>query len=193
MDEIVNSDELKKGKTAGGVSDLYTQIQDESSWLGKLLSKVPGLKGYMETSRRREADQMLRYAVANRLEEVRLRLARVQEDMSHDIILAIDYAEPVGRVDNRLMGLIGKIKDAPVGYSGFFDAVKIDAEDMQAIYQFDESMLHHADILAAQVEVLSKAVNDGGDVAGALRELDNAVKEANTAFAGRQELLAGLS
>ena len=91
------------------------------------------------------------------------------------------------------MGLIGKIKDAPVGYSGFFDAVKIDAEDMQAIYQFDESMLHHADILAAQVEVLSKAVNDGGDVAGALRELDNAVKEANTAFAGRQELLAGLS
>lgn len=193
MDETVTPDDLKHGKAAGSVTDLYTQIQDESSWLGKLLSKVPGLKGYMESSRRREADQILRQTIANRLEEVRLRLARVQEAMSRDIILAIDFAEPVGRVDNRLMGLIGKIKDAPVGYSGFFDAVKIEADDLESIYHFDESMLHHADILAEQVEALNQAVSDNGDVAGALRDLDTAVKDANTAFAGRQEMMAGLA
>ncbi len=195
MDEQLDMDALKKAEAAAasGMPDIYQTIQDESSWLGRLASKIPGLKGYMEQSRRREADQMLRKALADRLAEVRLRLGRVQEDLSRDIILAIDHAEPIGRVDNRLMGLMGKVKDAPVGYAGFFDAVKIKAEDLHAIYQFDETLLQHIDIIAAQVEALADAVQTGGDVGSAVRALDQAATNAVNVFAGRQELLAGVA
>ncbi len=175
------------------VSDLFDKITGESTGLGKLLSKIPGLDGYMERSRRREADQLLRETIAARLEEVRLQLAKVNEEMSADIIMAMDHAEGLGRADTRLMGLIGKIKDAPQGYAGFFDAIKVKEEDLARIYAFDESMLNHVDLIAAAVAALEKAVLDDGDVKSAIRDLDTAVREANDTFATRNEVLMDIS
>lgn len=174
------------------ISDLFDKIQGESTGLGKLLSKIPGLDGYMERSRRREADQLLRKTIADRLESTRLQFGSISEELSRDIIKAIDHAEPMGRVDTRLMGLIGKIKDAPQGYAGFFDAIKVKEEDLARIYAFDENMLNHADQIAASTAVLEKAVMDDGDIAGSIRALDNEVKEANTTFDGRDEVIKGI-
>lgn len=174
------------------ISDLFNKIQGESTGLGNLLSKIPGLDGYMERSRRREADQLLRKTIADRLESTRLQFGSISEELSRDIIKAIDHAEPMGRVDTRLMGLIGKVKDAPQGYAGFFDAIKVKEEDLARIYAFDENMLNHADQIAASTAVLEKAVMDDGDIAGAIRALDSEVKEANTTFDGRDEVIKGI-
>lgn len=174
------------------ISDLFNKIQGESTGLGNLLSKIPGLDGYMERSRRREADQLLRKTIADRLEGTRLQLGGISEELSRDIIKAIDHAEPLGRVDTRLMGLIGKIKDAPQGYAGFFDAIKVKEDDLARIYAFDENMLNKAEEIAADTAVLEKAVVDDGDIAGAIRTLDSALKEANTTFDGRDEVIKGI-
>lgn len=174
------------------ISDLFDKIQGESTGLGNLLSKIPGLDGYMERSRRREADQLLRKTIADRLEGTRLLMGGISEELSRDIIKAIDHAEPMGRVDTRLMGLIGKVKDAPQGYAGFFDAIKVKEEDLARIYAFDENMLNLADQIAASTAVLEKAVMDDGDIAGAIRALDSEVKEANTTFDSRDEVIKGI-
>ena len=107
------------------VPDMYDKIEEESTSLGDLASKIPGFSGYLERGRRREADQVLRQTISSRLEESRLQLANIQQELSRDMVKAIDFAEPLGRADTRLMGLIGKIRDAPQGYAGFFDAVKV--------------------------------------------------------------------
>jgi len=174
------------------ISDLFDKIQGESTGLGNLLSKIPGLDGYMERSRRREADQLLRKTIADRLEGSRLQLGGITEELSRDIIKAMDHAEPLGRVDTRLMGLIGKVKDAPQGYAGFFDAIKVKEEDLARIYAFDENMLNTADEIAADTAVLEKAVVADGDISGAIRALDSALKEANTTFDGRDEVIKGI-
>jgi hypothetical protein len=174
------------------VADLFEKIQGESSGLGKLLSKIPGLDGYMERSRRREADQLLRETIAARLDESRLQLSGVQQEISGDIIKAIDHAEPLGRVDNRLMGLIGKIRDAPQGYAGFFDAVKVKEDDLARLYAFDENMLNHVDEIAAEVATLEEAAREDGDIGASIRQLAAAVKDANESFSGRNEVLAGI-
>jgi hypothetical protein len=174
------------------VADLFEKIQGESSGLGKLLSKIPGLDGYMERSRRREADQLLRETIAARLDESRLQLSGVQQEISGDIIKAIDHAEPLGRVDNRLMGLIGKIRDAPQGYAGFFDAVKVKEDDLARLYAFDENMLNHVDEIAAEVATLEEAAREDGDIGASIRQLAAAVKDANESFSGRNEILAGI-
>jgi len=175
------------------VSDLYDKIKGESSGLGSLLSKIPGLDGYMERSRRREADQLLRETIASRLEDTRLLLSSVHQEISRDIVKAMDYAEPLGRTDNSLMGLIGKIKDAPQGYAGFFDAVKVKEDDLARLYAFDESMLRHADEIAAGTSALLNAVMEDGDIRATIRELDETLKEANQDFRSRNEVLSGLS
>ncbi|MCA9921846.1 MAG: hypothetical protein KC419_20185 [Anaerolineales bacterium] len=174
------------------ISDLFDKIQGESTGLGNLLSKVPGLDGYMERSRRREADQILRTTIANRLEDIRLQFSNVHQELSRDIIQAIDHAEPLGRVDNSFNGLIGKIKDAPVGYAGFFDAVKVKEEDLARIYAFDESMLNHVDQVEANTAVLTKAARDNGDIAGAIRDLNTALQDASETFSSRDEVIQGL-
>lgn len=175
------------------VSNLFGKITEESSGLGSLLSKIPGLSGYMERSRRREADQLLRETIASRLEGSRLKLGGVHQELSRDIIKAIDFAEPLGRADTKLMGLVGKIKDAPTGYAGFFDAVKVKEEDLAQIYTFDEQLLGHADQIESAVAALHKAVVENGDVGGNIRALDAAAQEANDVFAKRGELLAGVA
>lgn len=174
------------------ISDLFNKIQGESSGLGNLLSKIPGLDGYMERSRRRAADQILRKTIADRLEGSRLQLGGIIEELSRDIIKAIDHAEPLGRVDTRLMGLIGKVKDAPQGYAGFFDAIKVKEDDLARIYAFDENMLNLAEAIGADTAVLEKAVLDDGDINGAIRALDSALKEANSTFDGRDEVIKGI-
>lgn len=175
------------------VPDMYDKIESESTGLGKLLSKIPGFDGYMERSRRREADQILRETIASRLEISRTQLAAVHQELSRDIVKAMDYAESLGRADTKLMGLIGKVNSAPQGYAGFFDAVKVKEEDLARVYAFDESMLAYVDEVAVDVSAVEKAARDGGDLDGSIRELDNILREANTAFDSRNEILAGVA
>ena len=174
------------------ITDLFGKITGESTGLGKLLEKIPGIDGYMERSRRREADDILRRTIAAKLEESRLQLSNVHQTLSGDIILAMDHAEPLGRADSRLMGLIGKIKDAPQGYAGFFDAIKIKEDDLARIYAFDEGMLGHVDAINEGIAALETAVNGSGDVAGGIRSLTTTINTAHSTFAERNEVMAGI-
>ncbi len=171
------------------VSDLYGKVQDESTSLGKLLQQIPGLKDYMERGQRRKADQLLRNTVAARLEQSRVKLSQVQQELSRDIVKAMDYAEPLGRVDTKLTGLIGKLQAAPVGYAGFFDAVKVKGDDLARIYDFDEQMVEDADNIDTAVANLNDAVLNSGDINAAIRTLDQLVTDANNAFAQRDEVI----
>ena len=173
--------------------DMYGKIQDESSALGDLAAKIPGFSGYIERSRRREADQLLRETIAARLEGSRLTLSTVHQELSRDIVKAMDPAEPLGRADTRLMGLIGKVRDAPQGYAGFFDAVKVKEDDLARIYAFDESMLAYCDQINDDVDLLERAVFDDGEIDDAVRALDSTLREANGTFDSRQEILSGVS
>mgnify|MGYP003617863639 FL=1 len=169
--------------------DLNEMIGDERRIFSKLLSKIPGFRGYMEKTSRRDADQLLRDTISGRMQQARLDLGSVQHALSRDIILGIEYAEPIGRADNQLMGLLSKIKDAPQGYAGFFDAVKVDENDLARLYQFDELMLGHADQIVADVAALYKAVTDGSNISAAIATLNQDLQTANAAFNSRQEVI----
>lgn len=171
------------------VAEFYEIIVGDGSSLRKLLNKVPGLSGYLERGQRREADQLLRDTIGTRLQDVRLRLSNVHATLGRDMSSAVEYAEDLGRADNQLMGLIGKITEAPLGYAGFFDAVKVREEDLARLYHFDELMLNFTDQAAADVAALNKAVDSEGDIGFALRELNNDLGEANRTFDSRQEVL----
>lgn len=171
------------------VTGFYEIIVGESTTLGNLLSKIPGLRGYMERGRRREADQLLRETIGDRLLEVRLDLSTVHKALVRDIAMAVEYAEDLGRADNQLMGLIGKIENAPVGYAGFFDAIKVDAEDLARLYQFDAAMLNYTDQIASDTAALQKAVDSDGDISDAIKTLNTNLREANQTFNSRQEVL----
>jgi hypothetical protein len=172
---------------------LYEKVVEEGTGIGRLLAKIPGIGGYMDKSRRREADALLRRTIAGRLRESRALFASVYQELSQDISLAIDFAEPLGRTDTRLVGLISKIEDAPSGYAGFFSPVKIKEEELARIYRFDEQLFDHAETIGIHVAALQKAVGESIGIRDALRELDSAVQNVQLAFNARQELLSGFA
>lgn len=163
----------------------------EESRFTRLLRKVPGLSSYIDKNNRREADQLLRDTVVDRLTQSRLQLSNVHVALSKDIVKAIDHAEPLGRADTRLAGLIGKIEAAPAGYAGWLATHQIGEAELDEIYAFDEQLFDQADLIATGVAALEKAVKHDTDVAMALTELDTIVQNAQTAFAARTELLSG--
>ncbi len=182
-----------KDEEKNNVGDLYAQIAgEESTALGDLLAKIPGLAGYMERGRRREADQILRETIVGRLELLRLRLSDVHYTLSRDIIMAMEYAEALGRAETRLMGLMGKIKDAPQGYAGFFDAIKVKEEDLARLYLFDSEMLGFVDQLAVDIDTLETAVSQGAQIDGAISQLTGDLALANETFAARTEVMRGI-
>lgn len=187
MTDPFDKDPLK----SSSAPDMYQKIEDESTWLGRLARKIPGFSGYMERSRRREADQILRDTVSNQLEQTRLTLSNVHQELSRDIVMAMDHAEPLGRADSRLMGLIGKIKDAPQGYAGFFDAVKVKEDDLARLYEFDAKMMDYADAVAANVDALQATISGEGAISEQIRALDASIQDANNAFSARQDILSG--
>ena len=174
-------------------NDPRVNIEAGLNWFEQTARKIPGFKGYLELRDRREADQLLRESIAAKLDQTRLLFSSVHESLAGDIIKAIDFAEPLGRIDNRLMGLIGKIKDAPQGYSGFFDAAKVDGEVLDRLYSFDFAMLAHAESIAANVDLLKVAVNNDANIMDAVKKLDESVKDANASFATRNEIITNMS
>lgn len=174
------------------IEDLYDKIVSESTGLGGLLSRIPGLSGYMEKGRRREADQLLREFITSKLDAARIKLSSVHQELSRDIVMAMEYAEDLGRVDTRLMGLIGKINDAPQGYAGFFDAIKVKEEDLARIYAFDASMLNHVDAIEDGVVALNSAVIEGANISATLRSLTDVVASANEDWASRDAVIKGI-
>lgn len=176
------------------VNDIYEKIAgEESTSLGNLLAKIPGLSGYMERGRRRDADQILRDTIAKQLNVIRLQLSNVHHEISQNIGLAMKYAEKLGRADNRLMGLTAKIKEAPQGYAGFFDAIKVKEEDLARIYVFDEQMLGFVDKIGEDVEALNNAAAQGANIDEAIRQLNDDLASASETFNSRNEVLLGIS
>ncbi|MFK7801123.1 MAG: hypothetical protein AB8G95_05810 [Anaerolineae bacterium] len=177
-------------------SDPLGKVEKEnegSSWLEKLARKVPGFSGYLDKMERRKSDQVVRETISARLEETRKELGGVSEALSADIILAIDHAEPIGRADNRLMGLIGKIKDAPSGYSSFFDANQVDEAALDQIYMYDSSMIAYVDQISEHTKAVQNAVDMGAHIGAAIKELDSVLKDANSEIATRNEIIKGIA
>ena len=63
------------------MTDLYEQIKGDRGRIESFVGKIPGYKGYKEKEMRREADKMLREALARRLEEQWRRLPDIQKQL----------------------------------------------------------------------------------------------------------------
>ena len=161
--------------------------------LGNLLRKIPGMAGYLDRNDHRKADQLLRDTISGRLEASRLQLSNIYPMLSRDIIVAMTYAEALGRSNTRLAGLIRKIESAPAGYSSMLASNKIDSAALARIYAFDERFLEQAMQIDAAVAALETAVSSSGGIDAAMSALDKALQDANNACDARQELLSGFS
>jgi hypothetical protein len=169
--------------------DLRSKIVEGRGALEKFIAAIPGFKGYKERETRRDADKLLRNHLADQLDEQRRRARRLQEDLvSSGQVMLVDDLD---RATNKLQTLRDRVKTASYGYAGFFDAVKVNETELDALYDFDNSLLGEVPNIATALDAVAAAIPKKEGVAEAISNLADAVEKMSTTWHRRESAITG--
>lgn len=168
---------------------IYGKVSSDLDPFKKILSKIPGFGGYIERQARRDSDKLLRESIADRFEQQWQRISTVQREfISHGDIQYIDDLEAAAI---KLRTFIDRLRHAPRGYSGLFDAVKINENELARLYEYDAAMLDLVDDLARAIDNVEASVGTEG-LPAAIRHLTRIGQQAIDTYDRREEvILAG--
>ncbi len=170
------------------MSDLYDRVTGERDLFTRILSKIPGFKGYIDRQDRRISDKILRETIAARYEEVWGRISGLQRDLISQGQL--QYVDDLEAAALKLRQFVDRVRTAAYGYAGFFDAIKINQEELTRVYQYDLALLDmHPEIGQAVDNVETSIGTDG--LPAAIRHLTSLAQQAVEAFNRRAETMIG--
>ena len=172
------------------MDDLYSKIVRERGSLERLVARIPGFRGYMEMTARRQADRLIREHVADQL-KVQLNRLVEAEKMLLDAG-GLSFMSRTRSAKTKFQTFIDRIATDAPGYSGFFDAVKVGEDDLSVVYAFDLALLDYVEKFALTLEALRDAVLRGEGIEEAIRTLDALTIEANEAYGLRENVLKGI-
>ncbi|MDT7688053.1 MAG: hypothetical protein QOE46_812 [Acidobacteriota bacterium] len=162
-------------------------MSDQRNWLERLGDKIPGYGGYVSKERRRDADKLHREHLAERLRAAKQPLNEVMRELSSSGRLF--EVGPVDRVLKKLDQIENRVRFASYGYAGFFDAVKIEEPQLDAIYRFDLSLVEKVD----EFERLAREISSKSSTADGLKqsaaEIERAADDLNSTFDDRSRAI----
>lgn len=171
------------------MSDFSSRVLSEQDFLRKILSKIPGFSGYIERQNRRASDKLLRDFIAARFEEQWKRISALQRDLVSNG--QIDLVDDLEQAAVKLRQFIDRVKNASYGYASFFDNIKINEEELAAVYQYDLSLLDKVDEVARMVDNVETSMGTDG-LKAAIRQLTTLAQDCVDAFNKRSEAMKGL-
>jgi hypothetical protein len=160
---------------------------DQRNWLERLGDKIPGYSGYVDRERRRDIDKLHREHLADRLRRLKAPLTDLMRELSSSGRLF--EVTPVDSAIKKIDHLENRVRFASYGYSGFFDVVKIEQPQLDAIYRFDLALVEHVDKLEAEVNELKTKAGTAEGLKGATQELATALDETNRVFDERSRAI----
>jgi hypothetical protein len=170
------------------MSDLFETVKGQQDIFKKVLSYIPGFSGYVERTNRRAADKLLREQVALKYSDLAGRASRLQKDVVD--AGQIDLVDDIDNVSLKLRTLSDRIKNASYGYSGFFDAVKINEKELAQIYTFDAAFFELGEQINHGLDTVESSV--GGDgLKAAIRAVTDLARQAGETYDRRYQVLTG--
>ena len=172
------------------MSDLFETVRNAQDGLTKLIAKLPGFKGYMERSSRRAADKLLRDQVALKFSELVARSSRLQVDIAE--AGQLDFLDDMEKVGRKLRTFTDRIKNASYGYSGFFDAVKINENELAQLYTFDAAFFDLADQISNGLDNVEAGI-EGEGLKAAIRAVNTLARQVTETYDRRYQVISGLA
>jgi len=171
------------------MSDFFEKVSSQVDPFKKLVSFIPGFSGYIERQNRRDADKLLRETVARRFEEQWTRASNLQAEMVSNGKLG--FVDDMEKASLALRTFIDKISTAARGYSGMFDAVKINEKELEAIYQFDAAFFDLGDQVKSALDNVEASMGDDAALPAAIRNITTLSRLAVETFERRSEIVTG--
>ena len=167
---------------------IFDKVSSDLDPFKKILSYIPGFKGYMERQKRRDADALLRQTIADRFEEQWQRISALQRDfISQGEIAHIDELESAAI---KIRTFADRVRRATRGYSGLFDAVKINEDELAKLYEYDANMLALADEVGRALDNVEASIGSDG-LPAALRNVIKVAQQCIDIYNRREEAFLG--
>jgi len=128
-------------------------------------------------------------ALIRKFEEQRRRLGEVQVQLTNTGRLASIVTLERGMM--KLQLLIDRLKTASYGYAGWFDAVKVEEKELDALYAFDGALAEGLEKVRGLIDALAEAAGKEEETGTAGNELLAALEEINATFTKRQDVIIG--
>ena len=167
---------------------IYNKVDADMDPFKKLMSKVPGFSGYIERQKRRDADKLLRDTLANRLEDLWSRISALQRELID--LGEIQYVDDLEASAVQVRTLADRVRRAPRGYSGLFDAVNINEPELEKMYNYDLKLFDSADELERAIDNVELSIGTDG-LPAALGNLKAVSRECIQAYDKREEVIFG--
>lgn len=168
------------------------RIEEEQSALERALKYVPGYRGYKEKEIRRETDRLVRSKVTAFVEKGMGKMDRALRATTEQ--KAFDVAKRMDRLKMVLSKLAEKIRHAPHGYAGLFDAIKVKEDDLDKLINFDASLTEVAEKIDSACRSVLEAVNqkqfDALD--RGLDQVDDLTGQMEQLLSRREETMLGI-
>ncbi len=171
------------------MTDMYQKVSGGMDPFTKLASYIPGFGGYVERQNRRAADKLVRDTVARRFDELWKRLSDLQSELVS--AAKIEYVDDMEKAGIQLRTFIDKIRTAPRGYAGVFDAVKINEKELEQLYNFDLAFFDLAENIGRALDNVEASLADDAALPAAIRNLTTLSREAVTTYNKRTEAFTG--
>ena len=168
--------------------DIFGKVTSDMDPFKRVASKIPGFSGYMERQNRRISDKLLRETLADRFEEQWQEVSRLQREL----IKAgqIEYVDDLEEAAVKLRTFTDRVRRATYGYSGLFDAVQINEDELTQLYQYDAAMFDMLDEISGGVENVEASIGSDG-LPAAIRHLTKLSQQAVDVFNRRKETILG--
>ncbi len=171
------------------MTDMYQNVTNQVDPFKRLASYIPGFKGYIERQNRRDADKLVRDTVARRFHELWTRASNLQKDLIG--AGKIEFVDDMEQGVLQLRTFIDKITTAPRGYSGFFDAVKINEKELEQLYNFDLAFFDLADQISRGLDNVEASLGDDAALPAAIRNVVSLGRQAVETINRRSEAYTG--
>jgi hypothetical protein len=171
-----------------GKDEVLRKAKEEMRLSERILSAIPGFKGYKEKEIRRESDRLIRNHLYRRLKETEDDLKKVFQKLSNERLYG-----PMENMDRLVMEfdrVKARIDHASYGYSGFFDVLKIDENDLDGMLSFDSSLIDKVEALSEEVKALKEVKPEG--VNSRLETIRSSLSKLEETFNERNEKILGV-
>jgi hypothetical protein len=169
-------------------NQFFGKVTGDLDIVKKIIGKVPGFKGYVERQARRDADKLMRDTIFTRFRELEGRVSQVQRDFLDQG--EIDFVDDLERAAIKLRTFADRVRTATRGYSGLFDAVKINEDELAKLYEYDAAMLDLGEEVGRAIDNVEASVGTDG-LKAAVRHLEATAQQAVTVFDHREEVVRG--
>ncbi len=171
------------------MDEKLAKARAQQNKLEGLMNKVPFYKGYKEKELRRETDKLLRDNLAEQCKVQWQRVADLQRQLVDAGLLV--YVDDLQAAETRLRRFMDRIRNASYGYSGVFNVTKVDEATLDALYEFDASLVNQIAAIKAGLDSVQEAIDAGAGIPGAIREATTVIGAANDIFSEREKILRG--